>query len=115
MSDHQPQNDVEPRSDYDEPFHGFEMTDEQIPEGPFRPVAIELKHVFEELRTHADVAGHALFLPQHVQDALSEFFWRPCLPTLTRLLEVSPTLHESISDITQRAAPALRRQIPDAT
>ena len=109
MSDH------DLSTDYDEPFHGFEMTDEQIPDTPFRPVALELKHVFEAMTSQVATTDHAIFLPQQVQDALSEFFWRPSRPALEHILQTSPALHDSIAEITRRVAPLLLRQLPQLT
>ncbi len=98
---------------FTESFYGFEMTDEQVGEGPYQAIALELKHVFESLAREAAKGNEEMFLSGQLQEALAEFFWRPTLPTLTHILDVSPSLHASIVEIARLVTPSLLKQIPD--
>ena len=97
-----------------EAFHGFEMTDEQVGEGPYRPVAVELKHLFEHLVREAENVNEELSLSSHFQQVLTEFLWRPSQQTMAQVLTASPSMHDSIVEITRLVAPSLLKDIPPA-
>ena len=97
-----------------EAFYGFEMTDEQVGEGAYRPVALELKHLFEHLFREAEKANEELSLSVHFQQVLTDFLWRPGQQTLARVLAASPSMHASIVEVTRLVAPSLLKDIPPA-
>ncbi len=97
-----------------EAFYGFEMTDEQIGEGPYRPVALELKHLFEHMVREAEKVNEELSLSVHFQQVLTEFLWRPGQQTLAKVLVASPSMHDSIVEVTRLTAPSLLKDIPPA-
>ena len=95
-----------------ESFSGFYLDDEEVGEGEFRAVAIEVKHCFEAMVQDADEKNEEFFLPIIVETALRNLLRNPCEWTITQLLVVSPSLYEPLLEITRLVSPSLLHRIP---
>jgi hypothetical protein len=95
-----------------ESFSGFYLSDHEIPDGPYRPVAIEIKHLFESLLKEADDVNEEIFLDANLKSALEAFVRRPDNVSLCFLLAAGPSLYESILEIVLLVAPSLLNEVP---
>jgi hypothetical protein len=90
-----------------ESFSGFDMTDSELAEGPYRHVAIELKHAFEGMARDADENNEECFLAADVKHALRRLMSDPIQASLDNLLEVSPALIEPVATILNLVTPGM--------
>ena len=93
-------------------FCGFDMTDEEVGIGPFRPIAIELKHLFESLLVDADEKNEELFLTPELEAALVRFFKQPQSFYIGSLLALSPSLIDPVREIAMLVSPSLLDKLP---
>lgn len=93
-------------------FTGFDLMDEEVGQGPYREIAIELKHNFEEMFRDADDANEEMFLDPNFVSALTAFIRLPSLFSLSSLLAVSPVLQPTIVEITRLVSPSLLKSLP---
>lgn len=82
-----------------ESFYGFDMADEDVGPGDHRPLAIEVKHLFESMVADADEKNEELFLTKELDHALRRFLIDPTFGSLNHLLEVSPILVPHVSEL----------------
>jgi hypothetical protein len=82
-----------------ESFYGFNMTDDEVGPGDYRPLAIEVKHLFESMVADADEKNEELFLTKELDHALRRLLVDPTNGSLNHRLEVSPTLGPHVSEL----------------
>jgi hypothetical protein len=90
-----------------ESFSGFDMNDSEVAEGPYRHVAIEIKHAFEAMVRDADEDNKECFLAADVEHALRRLMADPVQASLDHLLEVGPALIEPVMTIINLAPPGM--------
>lgn len=88
------------------------MTDEEVGDGSYRVIAIELKHLFESMWIDADAENDEIFLSVDLENSLTTFLRMPSQFTLCALISVSPTLLEPVREITRLVAPSLLTELP---
>jgi hypothetical protein len=98
-----------PKSMGSESFSGFDMNDDEVADGVYRHVAIELKHVFEGMVAEADETNEECFLAKDLEHALRRLMVDPSQSSLEYLLEVSPVLSEPVNTILSLVTPGMFR------
>ena len=93
-------------------FTGFDMTDDEVGQGTFRAVAIELKHNIEASWIEADEANEEYFLSDRLTQALTNFLKQPEQFQLAHVLMVSPSLREALTEIAMLVSPSVLEKIP---
>lgn len=79
-----------------ESFYGFDMIDSEVGPGSFRNLALEMKHLFEKIAMDADESSEEIFIIPDLELALRRLLVDPCEESLIELLEISPTLIDSV-------------------
>lgn len=82
-----------------ESFYGFNMTDDEVGPGNRRDLAIEVKHIFEGIANEADEKNEEIFLAPELEHAVRRFVVDPCQASLDYLLEASPVLTDTFSEL----------------
>lgn len=82
-----------------ESFYGFDITDDEVGPGEYRPLAIEIKHLFEGMVTDADEKFEEIFLDRDLDHALRRLMIDPSKAALEHLLEISPTLVGPVKEL----------------
>jgi hypothetical protein len=82
-----------------ESFYGFDMADEDVGQGEHRQLAIEIKHLFEGIVEDANEKNEEIFLTPDLEHALRRFVLDPANASLIHLLEISPYLGDTFTEL----------------